>query len=526
MTGTERTLVTYHVSLVRGLVSGKRAILALGLAVLWAALDTSTFGQQSRLYFFTQTNCPPCAQMVPVIDDLMRQGWPVTKIDVRTQPEWARQFHITQTPTTVLVEGNQITARYSGLLDTNQLRALVQRLTPTPVAGSSSIQEAPSTTTARAEAAHSSAGSNGNLDATVHSGTHQPTNQAEARAMAATVRLRLERDQDISFATGTIIHTYGNNGLVLTCGHMFRECGSHGQLTGEIGWLTDQRQVVVAQLLDYNADNRDVALVAIQAQAPLTAVPLAPAHSKVAPATSVFSIGCDRGDAPTIRRSVIKNVAIYDGATKYDIVGRPVVGRSGGGLFTAEGELIGVCNAAAVEVDEGIYTALENIYWQISKANLAHIFQSQSGARVADSNVPNRQLDEPRIRLVANESLLGERSPPAIHAAVRTGEPGSAPERVSDNRRDLTADIAEPGWEAIIVLRNNAFPDQMRTFTVNNPDPRVLSNLIGQDLSADRPRDSVDLVEAPPSAPFRRQLPDLAPIAPRQASGIRAQSPH
>jgi S1-C subfamily serine protease len=69
-----------------------------------------------------------------------------------------------------------------------------------------------------------------------------------------------------------------------------------------------------------------------------------------------------------------------------------VDGRSGGGLFNEQGELIGVCNAAAVEVDEGIYTALETIHWQIAAVDLEHLFgiEGQIGIGNLDAGVDAR----------------------------------------------------------------------------------------------------------------------------------------
>ena len=204
-------------------------------------------------------------------------------------------------------------------------------------------------------------------------GTSRPSSLAEQRALNATVRLKVADSEGTSYATGTVIHTHGNESLVLTCGHVFRDSQGQGKITAEYD-LYNQPKIASGRLIDYDAKAKDVAIVVIRTQSPLTPVPLAEKQALIETGYSVFSIGCDHGDDPTIRHSQIKNRAAYDGSLKYDIFGRPVSGRSGGGLFTDSGQLIGVCNAAAVEVDEGIYSALDTIYWQIASTGLDHLF--------------------------------------------------------------------------------------------------------------------------------------------------------
>ncbi len=215
-------------------------------------------------------------------------------------------------------------------------------------------------------------------------GTNQPRTASERLALQATVRLKVEDPEGISYATGTVIHSHGGESLVMTCGHVFRDSRGKGVITAEYGFDTGQLKTGPGELISYDAKARDIAVVAIRTPVPITPVPIAPREATVERGNDIFSLGCDHGQSPTIRHSQIKNRAAYDGSIKYDIYGRPVDGRSGGGLFTSAGELIGVCNAAAVEVDEGIYTALDTIYWQLAAVKLEHLFE---GPAVA-ANVP------------------------------------------------------------------------------------------------------------------------------------------
>ena len=68
----------------------------------------------------------------------------------------------------------------------------------------------------------------------------------------------------------------------------------------------------------------------------------------------MFSIGCDHGADPSVLRGRLKQVNKYLGPENITVQGRPTEGRSGGGLFSYDGKLIGVCNAADPEIDEGL----------------------------------------------------------------------------------------------------------------------------------------------------------------------------
>ena len=208
---------------------------------------------------------------------------------------------------------------------------------------------------------------------------HVPT-AAEQIAFNATVRLRVVDPSGTSHGTGTIIHSKGNDALVLTCGHIFRESKGRGRVEGDVNFATGMQQIS-GQLISYDADAHDIALIAIKTPQPIEAAPLAPRNSRFQLNQPVFTVGCDKANSPTIRRSHYKRLAIYDQVEKYDVYGRPIDGRSGGGLFDAQGRLIGVCNAAAVQVDEGIYSGLRTIYGQLTSSHLVQLFDPSTQQR-------------------------------------------------------------------------------------------------------------------------------------------------
>jgi len=369
---------------------------------------------QAQLYFFTDHGCAPCRQVEPGIEALKLEGYPVETVYLSQDRELGRRMGVDRTPTVVLLTGNKMAGRHAGLIDAVTLKkwfAAVGVKSGTNFAGGSK-QPVGTKIVLDDKANRASAGSSAKSEfstPTMIKGTPTPRDENERVALQATVKLRVEDPKGISYASGTVVHRHQGEYLVMTCGHVFREAGWDGQITADYGFDKGQKRSAPGQLIFYDADARDVALVAIRTSDLIDPIRIAPSQSQIGPGQAIFSIGCDHGDDPTIRRSRIKNRAAYDGAMKYDIFGRPVDGRSGGGLFNDQGELIGVCNAAAVEVDEGIYTALDTLYWQLAKVNLEHLFedpQQPAASELANSApAPAKrayaQTLQPRSELVA-----------------------------------------------------------------------------------------------------------------------------
>ena len=88
---------------------------------------------------------------------------------------------------------------------------------------------------------------------------------------------------------------------------------------------------------------------------------------------AVTSVGCNHGDEPSVQHSQVIRVVSVVPPTRtatarrtrswnlLEVAAEPVEGRSGGGLFSADGMVIGVCNAAEPTGHEGLYATLESI---------------------------------------------------------------------------------------------------------------------------------------------------------------------
>ena len=374
-------------------------------AMLLAAVLSSS--SETVLLEFTADWCGPCRTMEPTLRRLHDEGYPIQVVNVDRQPDLARRFNVGSIPCFVLVangrEVNRLEGtcshdrlvelfRQGGLRPSSGLAPPANRLTnarsaspglpaqaaPTRRAAEPSSPDAVPHTPPMESVARSGGSLSSQLGTPVTRSIVAAGQAADAaltpeqRALRATVRLKVIDDRGHSFATGTIIDTHGDEALVLTCGHVFRESRGKGQIVVDL-FVPGAAGPVPGQLVSYEAEQRDIGLVSIRPSVPVVAVRVASVNHHPREGDSVFSLGCDHGEEPSIRPSQITAIDRYMGPPNLEIAGHPVDGRSGGGLFTADGRLIGICNSADMQEDRGIYAALRTIHLTLKQTNLEHI---------------------------------------------------------------------------------------------------------------------------------------------------------
>jgi hypothetical protein len=193
------------------------------------------------------------------------------------------------------------------------------------------------------------------------------------------VRLKIDDGQFFSYATGTVIGLRpGGEALVLTCGHVFRDSQGRGAITVE-RFGGQASGPVPGRLLSYDLED-DLGLVSVPAAAGLAPAPVAPRDAYVRDGQRVFSVGCDRGAEPSLREGRVAGVNRYLGTPNLVATGRPVVGRSGGGLFDEEGRLLGVCRAGDVQVEEGVYVSYQAVHPQLLEWGAGDALQAAPAA--------------------------------------------------------------------------------------------------------------------------------------------------
>jgi len=192
------------------------------------------------------------------------------------------------------------------------------------------------------------------------------------RMLAASVRIKINDGNGNSVGSGTMIHAEGPDVLVLTCGHVFRDSNGQGRIAIDM-YGAGAPQQVPGELIDFDLKT-DVGLVRFRPGVPVTIARLASPDYRVNAGETVFSTGCDSGADPSLRQSRVTSIDKYLGPPNVQVAGQPVQGRSGGGLFNAAGQVIGVCNAADPQDDEGLYAGAGSVYAILDKVGLAAIY--------------------------------------------------------------------------------------------------------------------------------------------------------
>ena len=337
-----------------------------------------------------------------------------------------------------------------------------------------------------------------------------PATALARAALAATVRLRVE-DVDgqpgQSIATGTIIDTHGDEALVLTCGHVFRESGGKGRIWVDL-FAPGAGQPVAGELIDFDL-YRDIAVVAIRPGMKVAPVAVATAAQSIAVGQPVFSIGCNHGDKPTVVSSSVTGIQRYDGPPNIVVAGAPVDGRSGGGLFSSDGRLIGVCNAADFADDEGIYAALGSVHWQLDQIGQARIYGGRDVGAIAsdERNIPRQPRNGDPMSTASPPSA----NSPAIMPPARTQPAPNSPPSGPPHGFPL-ADA-----QLTIYVQSKSDP---------NSPPQVLQlDQVSSDLLDRLTRDGKVVVTPPRGAePFSPTVAQPRPAAPQGRSPIPAPS--
>jgi S1-C subfamily serine protease len=188
-------------------------------------------------------------------------------------------------------------------------------------------------------------------------------------AQLATVRIVIDEPQSHAVGSGTIIQSNQQGAIVLTCGHLFRDLTKNSSITLE----RFEHGVPVrypAELVDYRIEDVDIGVLVFNPGKVVPSASVATQFEGARQGDAVFSVGCDHGDPPTRRDTRITKLNRYLGAPNIEAAGMPVQGRSGGGLFNSNGQLIGVCFAADSEHDEGLYSGTQSVLEQLHRIGI------------------------------------------------------------------------------------------------------------------------------------------------------------
>jgi thiol-disulfide isomerase/thioredoxin len=425
-----------------------------------------------QLLDFTASYCQPCRQMVPILQRMEQDQFPIRRVDITEEPDLSRKFRITGVPTlVVMVEGREV-QRFVGLTSEKVLRdamrdaarALQQRrgvdepaeLPKPPVSPAvSKVAEDRSDVAAGGSVPSGAAGAGQESSvrrslADVFDRAFRPGKAAGqvirgqspggdsavdglARAAASTVRVQVEGRSTKGGAavrevgTGTIIHSVPAETLVLTCAHFFLDLQKTGSSVTVEVFEGGQPQAFAATVVGGN-HTLDLAVIRIVPRRVLSATPIPASAPVLTVGQSLASFGCDLGKPPGRLDMELVAINRYLGPGNLVCSIDPVSGRSGGGLYSSSGELVGVCSCAEREKSEGLYMAWTAVASLLKELQLEHLLQGGGEVSgVGEGGVLSGSGDQPVVNPLqaANDgSAAGSDEP---EGAVKSDEGGFDP---------------------------------------------------------------------------------------------------
>lgn len=439
----------------------------LVLAFFAIGADNASGGNQAQvrpiILDFTATWCGPCQAMKPVVEQLHDAGYPVRAVDIDRHPELAQRYKVDAVPTFVVVQPDgQEMDRVSGAVSGSELAGLYRkslaswkatRAEPEPVERVAEAEPEPEPEAIDAEEAGG--------------------DEARYKPWESVVRIKvtnhLSRPSTIEFGSGTVIHSTPEESIILTCAHIFHIENSRrqyaprqfplkmtvdlfdGQLSGA---RTPQVHTLVsgipAEVIDYDFVT-DVGLIRIRPGKKLPYSEVVPPGWSPREKMKLTTVGCSQGhDATAWSTWVTKSlVRLGQHGGTYEATEcayPPIPGRSGGGLFTLDGLVAGVCdfNDGAVG-QHGLYASPKSIHRLIDRnhlqvayagsnqrtrpeaAQVASRAPSRSRAVVANRGVPADKMRAQSPQ--SNERMIPIPPPSLLGAALEEG--GASTSRVA-----------------------------------------------------------------------------------------------
>ena len=507
------------------------------LSVAGAPSNDSSAG--AVLLNFHAQWCGPCHKVRPAVEELIRDGYPIKRIDIDEEPDLKRRYGVDAVPTFVVVDRD---GRELGRLSGPRSAGDLARFYKTCAAKARPPADASQPPASRGD--RRSGDEEGDEDRDVDA-DRTPRRRVAARGVEdversepafsnpkpweTVVRIQVIGERTKGFGSGTVIYSTPEESLVLTCAHIFKLDGRKqappskfprrividlfdGRLEGTDPARVHYAESVEGKAADYDF-TLDVGLIWMRPGRQLPASRVVPASWNLQERMRVVAVGCPEGRDATVWHTRVKRPRILNflsGNPNYEAIEcdvAPKEGRSGGGLYTMDGYVVGVCNFAEPQGDHGLYATPRSIYRILDKNALASLYapiRGDSGTALADRRTPGQPLrngpgsvvrsqtpdaDEPVERradredgelLVPAPSLMGiadpvttrtQRKPVAASGTTRRASwqptrdkaakaETPAPDKLSEPDRDQLAAEGRPAAGAETPAREREFTEE------------------------------------------------------------------
>jgi thiol-disulfide isomerase/thioredoxin len=468
---------------------------AAAIALAVTSLGLSAHGQELLLDFWSP-QCGPCMQMKPLIQSYEQASYPIQQIDTTRDSEMARKYGVTSIPCLVMLVNGQEVDREVGATSSGRIKQMfdkartellrqrggVRGQSPDPVNNAATAARNTSTGPApRPEMSATPENPWSQVPANPAAATWPATPLVKPASavgapssvngdfppnlMAATVRIRVEGTDGMrEIGTGTVIDSRQGEALIVTCGHLFRKSQGKGAMTVEMfevaGGTPRVAEKLPGQLISYDL-HRDVAFVSIRTARAVSAAQVAPTRTPIRQGDRVATIGCSNGHDPTLMPQRITYLDRYQGPANIEVSGAPEEGRSGGGLFNLEGQLIGVCYAADYEGREGLYAALENIHEELDRLKLQDVYAKAAPAN-QETIIRAQVWENQPITPIPDPASRGSTSTAQNLSDAEKAAFGEVMKRASTSEVMIIVRPKSPDAQSEVIQLDNVSPDFVR----------------------------------------------------------------